>query len=177
MREADPLDTTLVQGLPVASFEKTLADLVQDGHDLGDVADAMSDALRQSQLNDDRLVELLGPTTRSRGFAPGDGESLLRKLKEMANVSGDPAVSVMSDVSPAVAKILETTASVIARNSDLARGVLRDVRLAELPTWVSTMRDLQAVAIPEPAVKELMESATKLVEALHRKRIGDDSRL
>lgn len=173
VREVGPHDTTIVQGLPATSLERTLADLVHDGHDLSHVADAMSDALRQSHLDDDHLAELLGPAARGRGFSQGDGASLLRKIKEMAGASEHPMVGMLSEASPLITQILDTTASAIARDPALARTILRHARLAELPALVQSLVPLRSLDIPESSVKKLMESAAQLAETLERQRTED----
>ncbi len=177
VREIEPQDTTLVQGLPVTSLERTIADLVRDGHDLGHVADAVSDALRQSQLDDRHLEELLRPAAHSRGFAQGDGQSLLRKLKEMSGRSEDPMVGLLSAASPLMTQILETTARAIAQNPDFARAILRESRLTELPASARNVIPPQALDLPDTAVKQLMDSTAQALKAFDSQRTVDATQL
>lgn len=165
VRDIEPRDVTLVQGLPVTSLERTIADLARDGHDLSHVANALSDALRQSQLQEARLAELLAPVAHRRGFPQGDGDSLLRNLKEMAVASDDPLASALSNVPPSWALFLETTAKSIAQNPEFARAVLREARRAEFPTVMRVLVPDEVLDPSEPAVARLMASAAQVVES------------
>lgn len=73
-----PETITLVDGLPVTTPERTIADLIDDGQDLTHVADAMADALRSGQADLDRLEQALDKV--------GDGEELLEKLLTLAGL-------------------------------------------------------------------------------------------
>lgn len=85
----DPRDVTVVEGLPVMTMERTIADLVEAVGDLSLVADALRDASRKRNLELGRLRELLGPLAAVNGFAKHDGSALLRRLMEIAGI--DPA--------------------------------------------------------------------------------------
>jgi hypothetical protein len=85
-RALDPRDVTLVEGLPVMTIERTIADLVEDLKDLSLVADVLRDASGERILDLDRLRELLAPLAERNGFRKGDGHALLNRLMEIAGI-------------------------------------------------------------------------------------------
>lgn len=85
-RTLDPRDVTLVEGLPVMTIERTIADLVEDLKDLSLVADALRDASAKRILDLDRLRQLLVPLAERNGFRKGDGRALLDRLMEIAGI-------------------------------------------------------------------------------------------
>ncbi|QSR26870.1 transcriptional regulator [Nocardioides aromaticivorans] len=88
-RTLDPRDVTLVDGLPVMTMERTIADLVDDRQDLSLVADALRDASGKRMLDLPRLRELLAPLAARDGFRRGDGGALLDRLMEIAGIDID----------------------------------------------------------------------------------------
>lgn len=89
MRNLDAQDVTLVEGLPVMTLERTIADLVEEVGDLSLVADALRDAAKQRDLDLDRLTELLAPLAHRHGFTKGDGAALLEQLQQTAGIDPD----------------------------------------------------------------------------------------
>lgn len=89
LRTLDPRDVTLVDGLPVMTTERTIADLIEEVGDLSLVADALRDASRKRDLDLDRLRTLLAPLAHRNGLKKGDGTALLDRLMEIADI--DPA--------------------------------------------------------------------------------------
>jgi hypothetical protein len=53
-------DITFVDGLPVTTLERTIADMVADGYDFGHVTDVLRDAIRQRLLDSPGLADRLG---------------------------------------------------------------------------------------------------------------------
>lgn len=88
-RDLDSRDVTLVEGLPVMTIERTIADLVEDLKDLSLVADTLRDASGKRILDYDRLWDLLAPLAERNGFHKRDGHALLRRLMEIAGVDID----------------------------------------------------------------------------------------
>lgn len=80
-------DVTVREGLPVTTVERTIADLVEGGTDLSLVGGVLRDALSQSQLDRNRLVEALSPLASRHGFRSGEGESLLEYLQTVAGIT------------------------------------------------------------------------------------------
>ncbi|MDP3971610.1 MAG: hypothetical protein Q8P61_01700 [Candidatus Nanopelagicales bacterium] len=85
-RFLDPQDVTVVEGLPVMTIERTIADLVEDRKDLGLVANALRDASAKRILDLDRLRTLLAPLAARNGFRKGEGGELLERLQELAGI-------------------------------------------------------------------------------------------
>lgn len=79
-------DVTVREGLPTTIRERTIADLVEDRHDLSIVGNALRDAARQSLLDVDRLTELLSPLAERNGHRKGDGDALLQELMRIAGL-------------------------------------------------------------------------------------------
>jgi predicted transcriptional regulator of viral defense system len=85
-RTLDPRDVTLVEGLPVMTMERTIADLIEEVGDLSLVADALRDASRKRDLNLEQLRSLLAPLAQRNGLKKGDGAALLDRLMEIAGI-------------------------------------------------------------------------------------------
>ncbi len=97
-RTLEPRDVMLVEGLPVMTMERTIADLVDDNKDLSLVGDALRDASSKRTLDLQRLRELLAPFATRDGFKKGDGDALLQRLMEIAGIDLDAlAVRVAGD--------------------------------------------------------------------------------
>lgn len=88
-RTLDPRDVMLVEGMPVMTMERTIADLVDDNKDLSLVGDALRDASSKRTLDLQRLRELLAPLAARDGFKKGDGDALLHRLMEIAGIDLD----------------------------------------------------------------------------------------
>src|SRR5680860_1556025 len=85
-RTLDPRDVMLVEGMPVMTMERTIADLVDDNKDLSLVGDALRDASSKRTLDLQRLRELLAPLAARDGFKKGDGDALLNRLMGIAGI-------------------------------------------------------------------------------------------
>lgn len=89
LRALDSQDVTSVEGLPVMTIERTIADLVEEVGDLSLVADALRDAWLKGDLNTTRLSALLGHVADRGGFKKGDGAAMLDRLMEIAGVDAN----------------------------------------------------------------------------------------
>src|SRR5699024_6345303 len=88
-RALDAQDVTVVEGVPVMTLERTIADLVEEIGDLSLVSDALREATRQRELDLDRLTQLLAPLAHQHGFPAADGAALLEHLQQVAGVDPD----------------------------------------------------------------------------------------
>ena len=88
-RMLDSRDVTLVDGLPIMTMERTIADLVEEVGELSLVADALRDASRKRDLDLERLRSLLAPFAQRNGLKKGDGAALLDRLMEIAGIDID----------------------------------------------------------------------------------------
>ncbi len=133
-RTLDPRDITLVEGLPVMTMERTIADLIEEVGDLSLVADALRDASRKRDLDLERLRSLLAPLAYRNGLKKGDGAALLDRLMEIAGI--DPE---------AVARRVAADASLGSRvAANYFDGLSKDLdRLVTTPEMQQTMRSIQ----------------------------------
>jgi hypothetical protein len=76
----------MVDGLPVTTIERTIADLVEARIDLSLVAQVMSDAARTHIIDAARLSELLSPLAARHGLRKQDGTALLHRLRALAGL-------------------------------------------------------------------------------------------
>ena len=106
-RQLDSRDVTLLEGLPVMTLERTLADLLDDIGDMSLVADALGAAMKQKPLDLDRLRELFAPLAERHGFAKGDGEAVLERLTEIAGADPDSVARRLAKDPVLGAKIVE----------------------------------------------------------------------
>lgn len=65
-------DIAVVKGLPLTTPERTVADMVADGYDLGHVRDVIRDGIHERLLDRSGLPERLGTCSPAR--CPSDGE-------------------------------------------------------------------------------------------------------
>ncbi len=156
-RVLDPRDVILVEGLPVMTMERTVADLVENLGELSLVAGALRDAARQRNLDLARLEELLAPLAERNHFRKGDGTALLHRLMEIAGI--DP-VSVARRV-----------AADTFLGSRVAAGFLGSLSKADLdrlimtPEMQNTVRSIQESitaklqnVVVSPQLAELIKS-------------------
>ena len=142
-------DVTLVEGFPVMTLERTLADLLDDVGELSLVADALGSAVKRRSLDLDRLRELFSPLAERNGFKRDDGNAVLEHLLETAGldldsvarrISADPALSsriLANYLQYAVPSIEMPDLSVLVQQirplmpavpEDVARGILEAIR-------------------------------------------------
>ena len=74
-------DITIIEGLPVTTVERTVADLVRTNEDPSLLGDFIVGVCSRGHVVDEsRLAELLAPLASRNGFAKGDGVSFARRL-------------------------------------------------------------------------------------------------
>ncbi len=85
-------DVTFVDGLPVRTMVRTIADLIEDVDDLVLVAAILPDPPRNRGLDLERLRSLLAPLALRNGLEKGDGAALaLRANGEVGSSGGSVA--------------------------------------------------------------------------------------
>jgi predicted transcriptional regulator of viral defense system len=147
-RVLDPRDVTLVDGLPVMTMERTVADLVEEVGDLSLVADALRDASRTRDLDLDRLRSLLAPLAQRNGLKKGGGAALLGRLMEIAGIDPD-----------AVARRVAAIASLGSR---VAANYLANLSQEELGRLVMTPQMQQTMHSIQDSVAEKLRSSMAL---------------
>ncbi|MFD4421886.1 type IV toxin-antitoxin system AbiEi family antitoxin domain-containing protein [Agromyces sp. NPDC058484] len=98
-------DVTVREGLPTTTRERTIADLVEDRHDLSNVSNALRDAARQSLLNVSRLTELLSPLAERNGHRKSAGDALLEELMRIAGIDQQSIAKQIASI-PALAGLV-----------------------------------------------------------------------
>lgn len=78
---------TVVDGLPVTTVVRTVADLAAARTDGGHLASIVRDALTVKQINDLDLSVALGPYAHQYGAPRGDGVALLARFVRQAGIS------------------------------------------------------------------------------------------
>ena len=77
----DERDVVIIEGLPTASVERTISDLVRSNEDPSLVGNFITGVCRRGHIIDEaRLAELLSPLSSRNGFKKDDGASFARKL-------------------------------------------------------------------------------------------------
>src|SRR6266508_4159539 len=98
---------TLVDGLPVTSAARTIADLAAAGTDGGHLAGVVRDALLSELIEADALAEVLRPHAHRYGAPLGDGKGLLARFLAEAGVP-ESTIQTAELVSPTL--VIDTTA-------------------------------------------------------------------
>lgn len=118
-RALDPRDVTLVDGLPVMTMERTIADLIEEIGDLSLVAYALRDASNKRTLDLQRLRELLAPLAAREGFQKDDSDALLNRLMEIAGIDIDSLTRLIAS-SPTYSSLAQVAK--LVSNIDAAIG-------------------------------------------------------
>jgi Transcriptional regulator, AbiEi antitoxin len=79
-------DRTVVEGLPVTTAMRTLADLARARLDGGHLAGAVRDAVVTLHLDPDRVAEALRPFAHHYGMPVGAGRALVSDLLQIAGI-------------------------------------------------------------------------------------------
>lgn len=84
-------EVTIVDGLPVTTPARTVADLLRDGHDPSHVAEIAGDALRRDLASRREMAAMLEPLARRNGQT--DGAALLEHLLDLVGLSSEALVA------------------------------------------------------------------------------------
>lgn len=151
-------DVTLVEGLPVTTPERTVADLIRDGHDLDHIAHLTGDGLTRGVIDVTRLARQLEPVAHRMGAE--DGPAAVAKLIEIAGLDvtsllHSPAGQDLVNVgwTSAIQWILDS----VEQTRPAAEYVMELHRLAEQA--IAPPVDMAAKLMNSPAVRAAMEAA------------------
>lgn len=159
-RALDSRDVTIVEGLPVMTVERTIADLVSEVGDLSLVADAVKDAAQGTGIDQARLSGLLDPLAKRHGFARADGEGLLNRLLEIAEIDLD-------SVSERIA-LNEALASRVAAHWARDLGVVDFERMLDSPAlqnYIAAIQGSLATTLAETLAPQLEAIGSMTQEA------------
>ncbi|MFV2145839.1 MULTISPECIES: type IV toxin-antitoxin system AbiEi family antitoxin domain-containing protein [Isoptericola] len=139
-------EVTLVDGLPVTTPARTVADLLADGHDRDHVATVVADMLKRSIVTVSELESALGSVERDRS-----GPEVVADLLEIAGIDEDHLVQQLvtsslgaSAVSSAAARVLQMLAESSSgdNGSGVAAHYSRALQRSGVQKW---LRDDRAV--------------------------------
>lgn len=121
--EIDPRDVEIIEGLPVTTVERTIADLIRLKEDSSLVDDIIGDAVRKGILIDaDRLAILLAPLAARNGYPPHDGKAFARDL-----------IARNADYRAVIAKALGSASTLFANNEVLRESIRKLSEIATSP--------------------------------------------
>ncbi|TDF92118.1 hypothetical protein E1809_19230 [Arthrobacter terricola] len=146
-----PGEWTTVEGLPVTSVLRTVADLAADHVDGGHLASVVRDALTRRQVDDQQLAAALRPYAHHYGVRVGDGEALLARFLQESGVSVPIGRAVelagAMPISPAVLEMLESSRN-LQRLSE---------QLASIQSAIAPAARLSEQIVNSPAMKAAAE--------------------
>ena len=144
-RQLNPRDIVVVDGLPVTSVERTVADLIDEVGDLSLVGDVLSDATRGERAIDlEHLSDLLAPYAARYGHARRDGSALLDQIRRSAGIDDVAATRALMQ-RPAVSAAFER---VIAREVAEQLGVIAERLQLTLPENARFSEQLEQLMVP-----------------------------
>lgn len=130
-------DVTIVDGLPVTTPARTVADLLRDGHDPSHIAEIAGDALRRGLASRHDLSEALDPLARRNGHP--NGAALLEYMLDLVGLSGRALVSNLA--ASALGKALVATGQLSALKS-----IVESVSKIDIPTKAVGSLNVEATA-------------------------------
>ncbi len=116
-------DVTLRDGLPVTTVERTIADLVEDRHDLSIVAGVLRDGAQLSRLDAERLVELLCPLAERNGHSKGNGRALLTQLMQLGGIDIESLAERLAAIPGLAAHVAASLIDHLGPNADLSEAL------------------------------------------------------
>jgi hypothetical protein len=174
----DTTEVTIVDGLPVTTIERTIADLLAS-RTYGDpehIASVVGDALLDGRLDVARLSDLLEPLARR--YKQPDGESLAAWLVELSG-NGPAALAAKLNTTAAGRQVIDLA---LQNAFDEATNAALTQLITTLTAWVTTHpgieKDLEtashaALASPEvakaiQAVRHISEDDLRAIEKTRR---------
>lgn len=156
----DECDIITIEGLPVTSAERTIADLFRNSEDPGQVGNYISNVCKRGHIIDqDRLAELLSPLAKRYGFTDGNGRSFARKLvSEYADAAqmqlAIDAFRRALEASPSYKQVTERFAQALHEASS-ATQIMDSLDFSQLPAMKAIAR-----------LQETTESYRRLTESI-----------
>jgi predicted transcriptional regulator of viral defense system len=174
---------TVVDGLPVTSVVRTVADLAAAHVDGGHLAGVVRDALTRQQVHDRQLIDVLRHHSHHYNARMGDGEALLSRLLQESGISEsiERAVKLAgaqapgnagdrvhrdSDHQPQFQQLREQLASIeraITSVARLSEQITNSPAMKATADADATMAEL-ARLLRSPAMQRLAEQAPEMAE-------------
>ena len=149
----------MVDGMPVTTVARTIADLAAARIDGGHLASVVRDALTVKQVSDRKLSAALRPFAYRYGAPAGDGEALLARLVQESGVA-EPLgraveLSRAGELTTQVAKLLADTPE-MARLQEQMASIQRVIG----PALMSPALERSVGQISAAAAKNMAQSAS-----------------
>lgn len=154
-------EVTIVEGLPVTTPARTVADLLRDGHDPSHVAEIVGDVLRRDLASRHELAAALEPLARRNGQS--NGAALLEHLLDLVGLSSTALavnlaasdlgkalvtagqLSVIRSLIDSVSKLDIPTSALDSLNVEAMEAFMKDVVLPQLPEGAIPKIDISAI--------------------------------
>lgn len=148
---------TVVDGLPVTTVARTIADLAAARVDGGHLASVVRDALTVKQVSDQVLSAALAPHAQRYGAPAGDGEALLARFIQESGVSVPLGRAVelsgVGNLAASAAQLLAASPGLVRLQEQMAA-----IAQAITPAVSSPEMERRMSQIPAMAGKQLAES-------------------
>lgn len=180
-------DVTLVDGLPTTTEERTIADLLRDGHESEHVAQIIGEGLRRGVIDLVDLAARLDPLARRHGRP--DGTALVEHLLDLVGLSATAMTRELADTSvgrelvaagaaSAIDQLVAALETTTAAHSVLL-STLRAMRRSDVDDAYGDVRRLVEKAGPaaQPQIDlvwlaEAMEPLQRQLDAVRSTAIG-----
>lgn len=168
--QVDDGEWTTVDGLPVTTVIRTVADLADAHLDGGHLASVVRDALTRRQADDKQLIDVLRRHAHRYNARMGDGEALLSRLLQESGIS-DPIERAVElaraqtrlrrdvDQSMQIQRLSEQIASI---QRDIAPAARFNEQLVNSPA-MKAMADL-ARSAQSPAMQQIAKQFAEVAE-------------
>lgn len=152
-----PGEWTVVDGLPVTTVARTIADLAAARVDGGHLASVVRDALTVKQVSDQVLSAALAPHAQRYGAPAGDGEALLARFIQESGVSVPLGRAVELS---GVGSLAASAAQLVASSPEMVRLREQMAAIAKeiAPTMSSPELERSLAQIRAIAAKQLADS-------------------
>ena len=171
IRELPEADITVVDGLPVTTVERTIADLVETREDLSTITDAYRDASLRSTLDRNRLEQLLAPLAQRNGFTKDDGAALLNHIEELAGLDIDSMAKIVASSPELTARVLGNILSAfptpdLTQILDVVKSMTSPIRSLGITGLEHIAHTIVRQALPENLLRDQQEAIARLYQPL-----------
>jgi hypothetical protein len=143
-------DVTLIDGLPATTVERTVADLLRDGHDPEHIAQIIGQGVRRRVIDLPDLAERLEPLARRYGQP--DGQSLVAHLLDLVGLSPAALARDLANTSAGqelmaagrASALTEMFASMPELNKSISADILRSLDVGQIAGLLSMATQAQS---------------------------------